>query len=236
MISSTSGWDNGWSDTNANKRSCYDFGEGELTYKLLPYVDDTSTAEGFALYDLEYAELPNNNGYYIRMKYHSDYWRWVNFFNAESQGRDTDYDGGFEMCEDTDTLLKYTEKLKALFAENGVDYRQGDLRSAIAAQNSAAFFAALTKCLQITLAMRYSSTEDGKDFILSPVADENGVFYCSEGREDGLPQDADANGAFNIARKGLMVLEQIDKAEKYKDWTTKISNRAWLDFVQTHGI
>lgn len=137
--------------------------------------------------------------------------------------------GGYEKCN-------ITEKLKALFAENGVDYRQGDLRSAIAAQNSAAFFAALTKCLQITLAMRYSSTEDGKDFILSPVADENGVFYCSEECEDGLPKDADANGAFNIARKGLMVLEQIDKAEKYKDWTTKISNRDWLGFAQKHGV
>ena len=60
-----------------------------------------------------------------------------------------------------------------------------------------------------------------------------GEFYCSEGRADGLPQDADANGAFNIARKGLWVLEQIDKAEKYTDWTTKISNKDWLNFVQT---
>ncbi len=137
--------------------------------------------------------------------------------------------GGYEKCN-------VTEKLKALFTENGIDYRQGDLRFAITAQNSVAFYASLMKCLQITLAMRYSSTEDKKDFILSPVADKNGVFYCSEGREDGLPQDADANGAFNIARKGLWVLEQIGKSKKYTDWTTKISNRDWIYSVQTHGV
>ena len=126
-----------------------------------------------------------------------------------------------------------TEKLKDLFTANNIDYCNGDLRDAITAQNSTGFFARLTKLLQVTLSMRYSSAEDGRDFILSPVADENGEFYCSEGREDGLPQDADANGAFNIARKGLWVLEQIDKAEKYTDWTTKISNRDWLSYVQT---
>lgn len=126
-----------------------------------------------------------------------------------------------------------TEMLKELFMSNGVDYRNGDLRDAIIAQSSAGFFARLTKLLQVTLAMRYSSTEDGKDFILSPVANEHGEFYCSEGREDGLPQDADANGAFNIARKGLWVLEQIDKADKYTDWSTRVSNRDWLDYVQT---
>ena len=108
-----------------------------------------------------------------------------------------------------------TEKLKKLFAEYGIDFTSEELVSAIAGQSSSEFFKALIKCLQVTLAMRYSCADDGKDFILSPVADANGEFYCSEGRADDLPQDADANGAFNIARKGLWVLEQIDLAEKY---------------------
>lgn len=129
-----------------------------------------------------------------------------------------------------------TDKLKALFSANGIEYADGkDLKAKITAQNKADFYAILVKCLQVTLAMRYSSVEDGKDFILSPVADENGVFFCSEGRNDGLPQDADANGAYNIARKGLCVLEHIDVAEKYSDWSTKISNKEWLNFVQTRA-
>ncbi len=133
--------------------------------------------------------------------------------------------GGYEKCN-------VTESLKSLFDEYGIDYRGGDLRDSICTQNTARFFAKLTKLLRVTLAIRYSCAEDGKDFILSPVADENGEFYCSEGRTDGLPQDADANGAFNIARKGLWVLRQIDKSKKPGDWTSNISNAEWLRFVQ----
>ena len=127
-----------------------------------------------------------------------------------------------------------TESLKKLFAAHGVDYlSESDIKADIVAMDDKAFFISLMKNLQVTLAMRYSSSEDGKDFILSPVADANGEFYCSEGRTDGLPQDADANGAFNIARKGLMVLRSIDKAHSYKDWSTKIKNIDWLNSAQS---
>ncbi len=128
-----------------------------------------------------------------------------------------------------------TEKIKELFAENDIDYTAGDLVPEINVQNKSAFFVSLIKCMQVILAMRYSSADDGKDFILSPVADENGEFFCSEGRTDGLPQDADANGAYNIARKGLCVLEKIDNADKYSDWNTKIPNKEWLNFVHEHS-
>ncbi len=126
-----------------------------------------------------------------------------------------------------------TEVLKKLFERYGIGYENGeDLREAISAQTTSDFFFRIIKELQILLAMRYSCPEDGKDFILSPVADENGKFFNSDEQVLGLPQDADANGAYNIARKGLHVLRQIDRAEKYGDWTTAISNKEWLRFVQ----
>lgn len=136
--------------------------------------------------------------------------------------------GGYEK-------VNVTAKLRGLFAEYGIDYTAGNLISAITAQNAAPFFVRLIKLLQVTLAMRYSCAEDGMDFILSPVMDENGQFFSSEdAKKNGLalPHDADANGAYHIARKGIMVLDQIDRAEAYRDWTTKISNRDWLRFVQ----
>lgn len=125
-----------------------------------------------------------------------------------------------------------TQKLSQLFSDAGIVYDDGfDLKKSIIAQHSSNFFRALTKNLSVTLALRYSSTEDDKDYILSPVA-KNGVFFCSETCDDTLPRDADANGAFNIARKGLWVLRQIDQADSYNDWTTKISNKEWLSFAQ----
>ena len=129
-----------------------------------------------------------------------------------------------------------TESLKKLFTTYDIVWEsEENLVPGIVSKDTAAFYTSLIKNLRITLAMRYSCPEDGKDFILSPVADDTGVFFNSEDvalHHKALPQDADANGAYNIARKGLMVAKQIDDAETMKDWTTAISNREWLSFVQ----
>lgn len=133
--------------------------------------------------------------------------------------------GGYEQWD-------VTERLKALFDRYRIDWGRGDLREAITRQTEAPFFASLIRILQVLLAMRYSCAEDGKDFILSPVVSPDGTFFCSEAGMPGLPQDADANGAYNIARKGLWVLRQINRAEDIMDWTTKVQNTQWLSFVQ----
>ena len=133
--------------------------------------------------------------------------------------------------------INVTKTIKELFNEYGIDYAEGDdLKEQIVSQNRTAFFSKLIECLKVTLAMRYSNGDGGRDFILSPVADENGHFFNSEeaaANRDDLPWDADANGAYNIARKGLLVLRNIDKSDSLKDWTTKISNREWLEFAQS---
>ena len=48
-----------------------------------------------------------------------------------------------------------------------------------------------------------------------------------------MPKDADANGAYHIALKGLWCLQQINKADDIKKIKLAISNREWLEFVQT---
>ena len=50
-----------------------------------------------------------------------------------------------------------------------------------------------------------------------------------------LPVDADANGAYNIAKKGLWVIEQIKEA-KGKKPKLAISNKQWLAYAQSHTI
>ena len=69
--------------------------------------------------------------------------------------------------------------------------------------------------------------ERKRDYILSPVKNKKGEFFDSRKASKFQPIDADANGAYNIARKGLMVIERIKKGEKIK-----ISNEDWLNFAQ----
>ena len=61
---------------------------------------------------------------------------------------------------------------------------------------------------------------------------ENGVFYDSRSCGSNLPIDADANGAYNIARKGLWVLRQIQNSNPNDKLRLTLSNKEWLQFVQ----
>ena len=80
--------------------------------------------------------------------------------------------------------------------------------------------------------MRNSKTGTDIDYIQSPVADANGNFYNSELCDDSLPKNADANGAYNIARKGLWIVRQIKASDNLRDLKLAISNKEWLQFVQ----
>ena len=66
------------------------------------------------------------------------------------------------------------------------------------------------------------------DFILSPVRDKNGKHFDS--RENEKIPNGDANGAYNIARKGLMTFEKIKNGEKElyiydADWDEWLANQ-----------
>lgn len=127
--------------------------------------------------------------------------------------------------------IDLTDEYKKFFAQYGIDI-YGNLKESIACQDAADFFKELLHLLKLTLQMRNSATGTEIDYIQSPVADEQGVFYNSDTCDDSLPRDADANGAYNIARKGLWVVQQIKTAEDLKSLKLAISNKEWLQFVQ----
>lgn len=106
----------------------------------------------------------------------------------------------------------------------------------ISQQNDKSFFERLMHLLKLTLQMRNSITNTEIDYLISPVADENGVFFDSRNIDinAGKPMNADANGAFNIARKGLWVIQQIkNPATDLKKIKLAITNKEWLQFVQS---
>lgn len=127
--------------------------------------------------------------------------------------------------------LMPTEELKRLFESNAIDYRS-NLLAQILIKDDAKFYEELLRLLGLVLQMRNSITGTEVDYIISPVADENGNFYCSSNGDAGLPKDADANGAYNIARKGLWAVMQMQQADDLSDVKLAMSNEEWMRFAQ----
>lgn len=128
--------------------------------------------------------------------------------------------------------VNLTDEFKALFSQYGINI-MGNLKDAISCQSEKVFFQQLMRLLRLTLQMRNSKTGTDIDYLVSPVADENGDFFNSNTCDDSLPKDADANGAYNIARKGLMLIDQIKRADDVgKKFRFDIKNKSWLNFAQ----
>ena len=94
------------------------------------------------------------------------------------------------------------------------------------------FFIELISLFKLVLQMRNSWTGTDIDYLVSPVCNENGEFFDSRNVDETLPQNADANGAYNIARKGMILLDKIKKNNGEKKLTLSITNREWLSFAQ----
>ena len=135
-------------------------------------------------------------------------------------------------------LVNVTEELKELFDKYEIDYKQiEDLKSLIVKQTEKDFFLRLTNLLKVTLQLRYTNPnttdKDETDFILSPVSDKHGRFFDSRKAKDHEPKNADANGAYHIALKGLMSLQNIKTdGKKIKLQIQSIKNKEWFEFIR----
>ena len=132
-----------------------------------------------------------------------------------------------------------TDEFKSLFDEFGIDYK-GNLKSSILSISNADFYRRLIKLLSLTLQMRNSitgSTLPEDDYLISPAANENGEFYDSrnyKGTNAALPCDADANGAYNIARKALWAIDVLKDTpdDMLNSAKLSITNAEWLEYTQ----
>jgi len=131
-----------------------------------------------------------------------------------------------------------TQQIIKAFESKGITLEEGkDIKALLSAIEAnamnASFYSTLFFAFQKTLQMRNSNSATEEDYILSPVA-VNGKHFCStdeanKGRDANgnwiskLPVDADANGAYHIALKGLYLL--------MNPLTRKIENEKWLQFM-----
>lgn len=132
------------------------------------------------------------------------------------------------------TEVDLTQKFKELFGEQQID-PNGNLKEQICSQTDASFFKALLNLLRLTLQMRNSITGTETDYLISPVQNAKGEFYDSRHCGKNLPENADANGAYNIARKGLWVIEQMKQTDDLSNIKLAISNKEWMRFAQKIG-
>ena len=126
-----------------------------------------------------------------------------------------------------------TSRFKELFAQCAIDLK-GNLMEQICSQNDAAFFKELLHLLHLTLQMRNSETGTENDYLISPVMNDKGEFYDSRKCGKNLPVNADANGAYNIARKGLWIIGQIKHTDDLSKLKLAISNKEWMRYA--HGL
>lgn len=116
-----------------------------------------------------------------------------------------------------------TEEFKRHFEHYGIDWNF-DLKDAILAQEDSSFFKDLLSLFKLTLQLRNSRSD--VDYIVSPVINENGDRCYDE----FLPKDGDANGAYNIARKGLYLVRKIKESNSLD--CLSIEDKEWFDFAQ----
>lgn len=136
-----------------------------------------------------------------------------------------------EKNNENNKQINPTQELKNLFVSCNIDYNK-DLFKQILNVDKASFYEEILHLLKLILQMRNSITKTERDFIISPVADANGRFYNSEDKIENLPIDADANGAYNIARKGLWIVKQIQQAEDVSNVSLAMKNEEWMNFAQ----
>lgn len=130
-----------------------------------------------------------------------------------------------------DEEIVLTDAFEQLFDKYDIDIK-GNLKEAICAQTDAQFFKDMMGLMKLLLQMRNSKTNSNVDYLLSPVADEKGQFFDSRQGIATLPDNADANGAYNIARKGMWMIRRIQETAESEKTSLTITNKEWLLFAQ----
>ncbi len=132
-----------------------------------------------------------------------------------------------------------TAELKALFQKYGIDYADGrELKQAIVNQSSSDFFKGMIASLKLILQIRNSRTGTNEDWIISPVKDKNGNFFDTRDPAKApahMPKDADGNGAYHIALKGLLMLQQLQKTTNHEKFKPNLKDEVWYEFIQRHA-
>lgn len=136
-------------------------------------------------------------------------------------------------------IIVLTDEFKKLFSQYGISLNE-NLKEAILENSNKQLLSRLLHLFKLTVQLRNSKTGDiDIDYIISPVRDAEGRFFDSRncdklGYESDMPINADANGAYNIARKALYAIDIIKSTDDSDLNKAMIypKNSEWLEYVQ----
>lgn len=134
--------------------------------------------------------------------------------------------------------LDLTDEFKKLFDEYEININCGNFKNQIIQTREKDFHVRLMNLFRLLLQMRNSVTGTDIDYMISPVKNKRNEFFDSRILNSNLPENADANGAYNIAKKGMWLVEQIQETEDKELMKIKfnIKNEEWLEFAQMHTL
>lgn len=124
-----------------------------------------------------------------------------------------------------------TKEYKELFNKYEIDINK-DIKTQILDINKKELYERFINLFSLTLQMRNSVTGTDIDYMVSPVKNSDNKFFVSDVSLNDLPKDADANGAYHIALKLLMIINRIRDNEDVSKVKTAIKNEEWLKYAQ----
>jgi len=134
-----------------------------------------------------------------------------------------------------------TDEIKETLDKYEIDYKSNhDIKSVLlqkADKKHAGLHKSMIYLFNSIMSMRVtdSNSESGSsenDFIFSPVE----PFFDSRKQYKNLPDNGDANGAYNIARKGICILNKINEADDLSRVDLLVTKQNWQNYVQDPDI
>lgn len=123
------------------------------------------------------------------------------------------------------------EELLKLFAENSIRLDKNIKQQLATMTPSPKFVKTFVDCFNTINKLRNS--DDKRDDIISPVY-PNG-FDSTRDKLQGYDWNGDANGAYNIARKGVILLNNLYKAKDPKDFSAKVTRQDYDKYIVEQG-
>ncbi|TSC78600.1 MAG: hypothetical protein G01um101433_161 [Parcubacteria group bacterium Gr01-1014_33] len=187
----------------------------EIGYKVSDFTKTEKTSRGNILY----GDRQGKDTFVISSKAAIRYkWFARNIKNNE-------LNRGESLKEHTEkgVTIQYdiTECLKILYEKNGIDHSGDITKQSIRSELPAKFYKDLLFYLYLLTNTRSSISGTEIDYINCPDCG-----FHSEKGFNGCIFNGDANGAYNIARKGMLILKKINQ---YKDQHHTMDKMGWGD-------